>query len=66
MKCYEKAEDKYNRNQVKIKLRNEQNKTNCNCLPACNSLSYDVKTSEAEFDYKNLFKEYRKSEEIEG
>lgn len=27
----------------------------CNCLPSCTTISYDIETSQANYDYKKLF-----------
>lgn len=34
------------------------NISSCNCLPACTSLTYNAETSQAEFNYKEVFQAY--------
>ncbi|KAE8744812.1 hypothetical protein FOCC_FOCC008536 [Frankliniella occidentalis] len=31
----------------------------CHCMPACTSLEYDAQTSQADFDWENVFQAYR-------
>lgn len=37
----------------------EGGKSHCSCLPACTSISYDVELSQADFDYKSLFRSFK-------
>jgi hypothetical protein len=36
-----------------------KNETICDCLPACNSLSYDTEVSQADFEFKKMLKMFK-------
>lgn len=33
--------------------------TRCKCLPACTSIEYEAETSQADYDWKALYRAYR-------
>lgn len=37
----------------------QKNTGKCNCLPACTSLNYNAETSQADFNWKELFKAFK-------
>lgn len=60
--CYNQAEDQLLLQEITQGLeetqQNIRGKTDCNCLPACTSITYDAETSQADFDWENLFLAY--------
>ena len=56
--CYEDAEDKLIENGLIEGFKNAQTAGTagniCNCLPACTSITYDARISQAQFESKDL------------
>lgn len=59
IQCYNDAEDELMREEMKEGKQNIRGYMDCNCLPACTSITYDAETSQADFDWKNLFLAYQ-------
>lgn len=62
IQCYNDAEDDLLKREINEGLAgsalNKRGKTECNCLPSCTSITYDAETSQADFDWENLFLAY--------
>ena len=58
IRCYNEAEDAFLRKEFEEALSSsfihKYPKTDCNCLPACSSLVYDVEISKARYDAISL------------
>ncbi|XP_063709864.1 pickpocket protein 28 [Culicoides brevitarsis] len=63
IECYNKAEDDILKKEINEGLLTStdaaRGNTQCNCLPACTSIQYDVETSQARFNWEDLFKAYK-------
>lgn len=55
--CYHDAEDELIAKDHLDGISND--KTDCNCLPACASMKYDVEITHDEFHWENLFRAYK-------
>lgn len=62
IECYNDAEDELLQEEIAEGLAdsklNKRGVTKCNCLPSCTSITYDAETSQADFDWENLFLAY--------
>lgn len=62
IQCYNDAEDALLQREITEGLAgsklNQRGQTECNCLPSCTSITYDAETSQADFDWENLFRAY--------
>lgn len=63
--CYDQAEDDLLRKQyiggITSNTHTQHSQIECNCLPACTSITYNAEISQAPFDYVSLFKAFRTS-----
>lgn len=65
IQCYNEAEDLLLIDEFKQGLSSSstagsgRGETNCNCLPACTSISYEAELSQADFNWQELFKAYK-------
>lgn len=63
MACYGKAElnlmtsELYQSLDAEIEPR-KRDRTNCNCLPSCTSMDYDLEISQADFEFTELMEAY--------
>lgn len=61
--CVNNAEDTLLTNEIKEGLASSTDSrrgvTECNCLPACTSITYDAEISQARFNWEDLFKAYK-------
>lgn len=55
MKCYSEVEQKISRRNVVDHYRD------CNCLPACSSISYDAELSFAKYDLRKFHRALKKN-----
>lgn len=59
VECYDDAENQFYLEEMDLRLNPRWNMTNCKCLPACHSLSYETEISQADFEFKKLLKMYQ-------
>ncbi|CAD7089096.1 unnamed protein product [Hermetia illucens] len=59
--CYQTAEDDLLRDQFEHGLIGYSDSPDCNCLPACTSIVYQVEISEAHFDVYKVLEAYREN-----
>lgn len=63
IQCYNDAEDELLIREITEGLAdsglNRRGQTECNCLPACTSITYDAEISQADFDWESLFLAYK-------
>ncbi|KAK3911814.1 Pickpocket protein 28 [Frankliniella fusca] len=60
--CLKNATEGLVLHEIEKELERQKGKTSsddCHCLPACTSLEYDAQTSQADFDWENVFQAYR-------
>lgn len=61
--CVNKAEDTLLTDEINEGLASstdsQRGVTECNCLPACTSITYDAEISQARFNWEDLFKAYK-------
>ena len=58
VQCYKKAKDDLIKAEFNESGENKIGKINCNCLPSCTSIKYDVEITQNEFQYVELFNAY--------
>ena len=61
--CYDEAEDNFLQEHLIPRSTNFTTSIECNCLPACTSLTYDTEISQALFEFNELLIEYGISDE---
>ncbi|XP_058837402.1 pickpocket protein 28-like [Topomyia yanbarensis] len=60
IECYNEAEDELAGQEVRHSVdKKSTQRSTCDCLPACTSVQYDAEISQADFDWKNLFRAYK-------
>ncbi|XP_055528659.1 pickpocket protein 28-like [Wyeomyia smithii] len=60
IECYNDAEDRLTAEEVRYSVGKRNNQpSKCDCLPACTSVQYDAEISQADFDWKNLFRSFK-------
>lgn len=54
IQCYNEAEDKLIETELEQGLEFESGKTECNCKPACTSISYNAEISQTDFNFMKV------------
>lgn len=49
MKCYKDVESK-------ISIKDAMGNRSCDCLPACDSVTYDAELSQAKYDLREIYR----------
>lgn len=49
MKCYKDVE-------LKLSIKDAMGNRSCDCLPACDSISYDAELSQAKYDLREIYR----------
>lgn len=49
MRCYKEAE-------LRLSLKYANGTSTCNCLPSCDSITYDAELSQAKYDVREIYR----------